>query len=164
MFLAASAALSLGAFWSAYGLRALSAAPGSLPAGRAALWLSNWVWVIPLAALSFLFLLFPTGQLRSARWRPVAWYVAGSFALIGIAALVTATLGWSHPFSQSGSFFTGPIAIIMMAALLISVVAVIVRFARSSGEERLQLKWFVASATVVVVGQAATMLNDTPPS
>ncbi len=160
MFLTASAALSLGAFCNAYGLRALSAAPRSLPAGRAALWLSNWVWVIPLAALSFLFLLFPTGELRSARWRPVAWYVGGSFALIGIAALVTATLGWSHPFSQPGSFFTGPIVIIMMAALLISVVAVIVRFARSSGEERLQLKWFVASATVVVAGQAATMLND----
>ena len=160
LFLTAGVTLSLGAFCNAYGLRALSAAPGSLPAGQAALWFSNWIWVIPLAALSFLFLLFPTGELRSARWRPVAWYVGGSFALIGIAGLVTATLGWSHPFSQPGSFFTGPIVIIMLAALLTSVVAVIVRFARSSGEERLQLKWFVASATVVVAGQAATMLND----
>jgi hypothetical protein len=103
LFLAAGAALGLGAFCSAYGLRALSAAPGSLPAGRAAMWLSNWVWVIPFAALSFLFLLFPTGQLRSARWRPVAWFLAGSFALVGITALVTATLEWSHPFSSPGS-------------------------------------------------------------
>ena len=160
LFLAAGAAVGLGAFWSAYGLRALSAAPGSLPAGRAAMWLSNWVWVIPFAALSFLFLLFPTGQLRSARWRPVAWFLAGSFALVGIAALVSATLEWSHPFTQSGQSFTGLVTIILLAAMLVSVTAVIVRFARSSGEERLQLKWFAAAATVVVVGLAATMLNN----
>jgi signal transduction histidine kinase len=160
LFLAAGAAIGLGAFWSAYGLRALSAAPGSLPAGRAAMWLSNWVWVIPFAALSFLFLLFPTGQLRSARWRPVAWFLAGSFALVGIAALVSATLEWSHPFTQSGQSFTGLVTIILLAAMLVSVTAVIVRFARSSGEERLQLKWFAAAATVVVVGLAATMLNN----
>jgi hypothetical protein len=30
---------------------------------------SNWVWVIPLAILAFVFLLFPTGRLRSPRWR-----------------------------------------------------------------------------------------------
>jgi signal transduction histidine kinase len=160
LFLAAGAAVGLGAFWSAYGLRALSAAPGSLPAGRAAMWLSNWVWVIPFAALSFLFLLFPTGQLRSARWRPVAWFLAGSFAFVGIAALVSATLEWSHPFTQSGQSFTGLVTIILLAAMLVSVTAVIVRFARSSGEERLQLKWFAAAATVVVVGLAATMLNN----
>jgi signal transduction histidine kinase len=160
LFLAAGAAVGLGAFWSAYGLRALSAAPGSLPAGRAAMWLSNWVWVIPFAALSFLFLLFPTGQLRSARWRPVAWFLAGSFALVGIAALVSATLEWSHPFTQSGQSFTGLVTIILLAAMLVSVTALIVRFARSSGEERLQLKWFAAAATVVVVGLAATMLNN----
>jgi signal transduction histidine kinase len=158
LFLAASTALGLGGFLSAYGQHALIAAPGSLPAGRAAMWLSNWVWVIPFAALSFLFLLFPSGELRSARWRPVAWFVGGSFAFVGIVALVSATLGWSHPFSQQGSSLTGPIVIIMLAALLTSVVAVIVRFARSSGEERLQLKWFVASATVVVVGQVGAML------
>ena len=160
LFLAAGAALGLGAFWSAYGLRALSAAPGSLPAGRAAMWLSNWVWVIPFAALSFLFLLFPTGQLRSARWRPVAWFLAGSLVLVGIAALVSATLEWSHPFRQSGQSFTGLVTIILLAAMLVSVTALIVRFARSSGEERLQLKWFAAAATVVVVGLAATMLNN----
>jgi hypothetical protein len=46
-----------------------------LPAGRVFGWLSNWVWVIPIAMLTFLFLLFPTGRLRSRRWRPAAWFV-----------------------------------------------------------------------------------------
>jgi signal transduction histidine kinase len=107
-----------------------------------------------------LFLFFPTGQLRSARWRPVAWFLAGSLVLVGIAALVSATLEWSHPFRQSGQSFTGLVTIILLAAILVSVTALIVRFARSSGEERLQLKWFAAAATVVVVGLAATMLNN----
>jgi signal transduction histidine kinase len=160
LFLAAGAALGLGGFFSSYGVHALSAAPGSLPAGRAGMWLANWIWVIPFAALSFLFLLFPTGQLRSARWRPVAWFVGGGLALVGMAALVFATLEWPHPFRPSGQAFTGLVTIILLAAMLVSVIAVIVRFAGSSGEERLQLKWFAAAATVVVAGLAATMLTE----
>src|SRR5262249_61022556 len=118
LFLMAGAPLGLGGFFSAYGLHALIAAPGSLPAALAGLWLANWVWVIPFAALSFLFLLFPTGQLRSARWRPVAWYVGGSLALVEIAALVVATLGWSRPFSPPGSSINLPLAIIFLPATL----------------------------------------------
>jgi hypothetical protein len=34
----------------------------------------------------------------------------------------------------------------MIAAMAVSVDAVVVRFAHSSGEERLQLKWFAAGA------------------
>ena len=160
LFLTAGAALGLGGFLSAYGQHTLIAAPGSLPGGRAAMWLSNWVWVIPFAALSFLFLLFPNGELRSARWRPVAWSVGGCLAIVWLAALVSATLEWSHPFRQSGQVFAGLVTIMLLVTLLASVTGVIVRFARSSGEERLQLKWFVAAAAVVVAGQAGSMLTD----
>ena len=40
--------------------------------------------------------------------------------------------------------------VVMVAALVVSVAAVVVRFVRSSGEERLQLKWFAAAAVLVV--------------
>jgi signal transduction histidine kinase len=154
LFLVAGLALGLGGFLSAYGLHALVADPGSLPAGRAAAWLSNWIWVIPLAVLAFVFLLFPTGQLRSRRWRPAAWFVGGAFTLIAVDWLVNATRFWSDPFgsaSQSGSpLLLAPLLILMPAALLVSVAAVVVRFARSAGEERLQLKWFAAAALLVV--------------
>jgi hypothetical protein len=46
-------------------------APGSWPAGRVVAWLSNWIWVIPYAMLTLLFLLFPTGRLRSRVQRAV---------------------------------------------------------------------------------------------
>jgi hypothetical protein len=101
VFLAAGAGLALSGFSGAYGLHALVVAPGSLPAGRAVAWLANWVWVTQLAMLAFLLLLFPTGQLRSRRWRSAGWFVGGAFALSGAAVLVIATASWAHPLSQA---------------------------------------------------------------
>ena len=67
--LAAGLTLGLSSFADQYGQRALVAAPGSLPAGP-----GGPVGVrVDLAYLPrygrFLFLLFPTGRLRSRRWR-----------------------------------------------------------------------------------------------
>src|SRR5207253_2380863 len=45
-------------------------------------------------------------------------------------------------------------------ALVVSVMALVVRFARSSGEERLQLKWFAAAALLVVVTLIASFLAN----
>jgi signal transduction histidine kinase len=156
VFLVAGLGLGLGSFARAYGLHALVAAPGSWPAGRAAAWLANWIWVIPIAMLAFLFLLFPTGQLRSRRWRPAAWFVGGAFTFTTVYMLVNATGSWSHPFSFPGEQTQNLLVllttvILLVAALVVSVAAVVVRFARSSGDERLQLKWFAAAALLVVV-------------
>src|SRR5438445_1779136 len=82
LFVTAGFMLGLSAFGSSYALHALVADPGSLPAGRAFAWASNGLGLIPLGMLAFLFLLFPTGHLRSARWRPAAWFVAGAFTLV----------------------------------------------------------------------------------
>jgi hypothetical protein len=127
-----------------------------LPAGQVFAWLSNWVWVIAVAALAFLFLLFPTGRLRSRRWRPAAWFVGGAFALATVGALIVASRLWAHPFASSQvagltALLFLMISFLISAALLVSVVAVVVRFAKSSGEERLQLKWCAAAALLLVV-------------
>jgi hypothetical protein len=122
-------------------------------------WLSNWTWVIAVAALAYLFLLFPTGRLRSPRWRPAAWFAGGTLALAAGGALIAATRLWWHPFASTSlgsldgltSLLVLMTAVLISAALLVSVVAVVVRFATSSGEERLQLKWCAAAALVLVV-------------
>jgi signal transduction histidine kinase len=154
LFLAAGLGLGLGGFLTQYGLHALVADPGSLPAGRALAWVASWTWMIPLAMLAFVFLLFPTGRLRSRRWRPAAWFVGGALVLIAVDLVVHATRFWSDPFSpasQGGSpLALAPLLILLPAALVVSVAAVVVRFARSAGEERLQLKWFAAAALVLV--------------
>jgi signal transduction histidine kinase len=154
LFLAAGLVLALRSFSHQYALHALVAAPGSWPAGRVFGWLFNWVWVIPFAMLAFVFLIFPTGHLRSPRWRPVAWVMAGALALATVGALVAATRIWAQPLTyeigQIGALVLAP-AFIVLAALVASAAALVVRFVRSVGEERLQLKWFAAAAVLVVV-------------
>jgi hypothetical protein len=160
LFLAAGLAQGLSGFSHGYALHALVADPGSWPAGRAAAWLFNISWVVPVSVLCFVFLLFPTGHLRSRRWRPAGWFVGGVFTLAAVWALIAATRSWAHPFTvpftQAGSPVGSPAlylmtAVLVSAALLVSVTAVVVRFVKSSGEERLQLKWCAAAVLVLVV-------------
>src|SRR5215472_8845779 len=164
MFLAAGLVQALSFFSTQYAQHALVAVPGSWPAGRAAAWLGNWIWAIPYALLAFVFLLFPTGQLRSPRWRVAAWSVAGAYALAMADLIVYATRIWRHPFVSYTQSANPPDVnaafVLMIAALAVGVVAVVVRFVHSSGEERLQLKWFAAAALLVIVTIIPWFLTD----
>jgi hypothetical protein len=54
--------------------RLASAAGAVLPGAQFVYWLELWVWMPgTLLPLTFLLLLFPDGQLPSARWRLLAW-------------------------------------------------------------------------------------------
>jgi signal transduction histidine kinase len=164
VFLAAGLGLALNAFCDPYAQRALIAVPGSLPAGRAVAWISNWIFVIQTAALSYLLLLFPTGRLRTRRWRPAAWFMALAFTLIFVTQLVRATRIWAEPFR---AFPRGQVPGVLLATLilvpitlLIGITGLLVRYARSTGEERLQLKWFAAAALLVVATMIPAILID----
>jgi hypothetical protein len=106
-------------------------------------------------------LLFPTGRLPSRAWR---WPVGAIVAAIAIPLAV----GLRHPgpiantvvhnpfsaseLSGSETFWTIGVTLIfasLPAALLLAIGAVIVRFRRSAGTERAQLKWFVAATFAV---------------
>jgi hypothetical protein len=164
LFLAAGLALGLSFFSTQYAQHALVAVPGSWPAGRAAAWLANWIWAIPFAVLAFVFLLFPAGQLRSPRWRVAARLVAGAYALATVDLIVHATRLWRHPFTtytqSSNPPYVNAALVLMIAAMAVSVAAVVVRFAYSSGEERLQLKWFAAAALLVIATIIPSFLTD----
>ena len=164
LFLAAGLALGLNAFAGPYGLHAVRVAPGSLPAGRAVAWLSNWVFVIQAAMLAFLLLLFPNGRLRSRRWRPAAWFVAVVYTSLGLTLIVRATRFWAHPFRPFPDglypWVLTAILILLPATYVIGVAALVVRFALSSGDERLQLKWFAAAALLVVVATSLSSVTN----
>ncbi len=159
LFLVAGLALGVSGFSTGYAQHTLIADPGSLPLGRAFAWLSNWVWIIAVAMLGFMFLLFPTGQLRSRRWRPAAWSAGIAFAVAAVCIVIAASSEWAHPFALSGpespggltAVFFAAATVLLSAALLVSVAALVVRFAKSSGDERLQLKWCAAAALVLAV-------------
>ena len=81
--------------------------------------------------------------------------------VLSVGALILATAGWSQPFEgidvAAGSVSTVAKTVIVIAvlaeivALLLSVASLVVRFRRSTGEERLQLKWFVSAAAVAAL-------------
>ncbi|HXZ76441.1 MAG TPA: histidine kinase, partial [Streptosporangiaceae bacterium] len=112
----------------------------------------------------FVFLLFPTGRLRSPRWRPAAWFVGGTFVLAVADLISYATRIWRQPFVSYTQAATPPDVtaayVLMIAGMAVGVAAVVVRFARSSGEERLQLKWFVAAALLALAVFIPSFLTD----
>jgi signal transduction histidine kinase len=162
LLLVAGLGLGVVSFSRAYAVHTLVADPGSLPAGRAFAWLSNWMWAIPISLLPFLLLLFPTGRLPATRWRPVAWFCGAVLVALAGGAVVHATLSWSRPFARESvlspsTFATTANMVLIIAlfalpvALVLSFVALWRRFAQSRGDERLQLKWFVTAAAFVAV-------------
>jgi hypothetical protein len=130
-------------------------------------WVVNCFWFLFLAlALVYLPMLFPDGRLLSRRWLPVA-IVAGiaPMTVVVLGALqetlpVNAGYRIDNPIGIEGlgNFESLPVFgwltwlfIVGFAGVMASVV---VRFRRSRGVERQQMKWF-ASATVALVGNSA---------
>ncbi|MEJ7755381.1 MAG: histidine kinase [Nocardioidaceae bacterium] len=123
-----------------------------------ALWVGNWAWLFAMVpAFTFLPLLFPTGRPLSPRWGALAWIVAGAvaLALVGSAfkagpldgtPAVNNPLGIDHPAIQIVSVI-GTVSLLPVA--LASIASLILRFRRSFGAERQQIKW-VASAAVLL--------------
>ena len=148
----------------AYAVYALRTAPGSLPGGGLMSWLGNWAWALGLGLLmTFALLLFPDGRLPSRRWRPVAWLSAASIAVIcGLGG------AWSWPQRGLGLLESNEeglenaprlVELLVLAGYpllllcgLASVVALLVRFRRSRGVERQQLKWFTFAGSVTFAG------------
>jgi len=137
--------------WATY---ALDTAPGSLPGGAIAGVVADVVWLPTLVcSTSLVFLLFPDGRLPSRRWRPLA-AVAIALATVGPLGTLLAP-GALHFFPS----IDNPLAVESLASLtrrivdfadgaitptaVLSIVALGLRFRRSSGDERLQLKWIV---------------------
>jgi hypothetical protein len=145
-----------------YAWYALLHEPG-LPGGWAMAWLGQWPWWIAVGLLWFLLLLFPNGRLVSLRWRPVAWALAGDIAALWVWAAFAPrpleAIGLEHltnplGLQQAEAAFTLLIGIAFpIGALLavLSVASMVVRFRRSRGVERQQLKWFTYAATLVTL-------------
>ena len=147
--------LAASTFCTSYALHAIYVAPGSLPGARAALWFVNSFALVPIGTVVFLFLLFPTGRLRSRRWMPVAWFEAAILAFALVAEIVEATRYYSRPFTMYGAGQTPALLqvenLLIPVAILLSVISLIVRFVKSAGDERLQLKWFATAAVLVLL-------------
>jgi hypothetical protein len=129
-----------------------------------AAWLGTLLGLLP-----FLILLFPTGRLPSPHWRPVAWTLG-----LVVGLYLTARLLMPGPVSPglpANSLgvesaeglleLVQAIAGVTTPVLALAVVgSLVLRFRRSRGDERQQLKWltYVVAVDVVMIptlGRAA---------
>jgi hypothetical protein len=140
--------------YSVYGV----ANPGSVPYPVAVGTLGNqWLWTPTVGLLGiYLLMLFPDGRLPSRRWRPLAWLSGVMILLFSVAeGLAPGPLenqgGVPNPFGLEEHPWLADAAIVILPLLplciLASAVSLVLRFRRSGGEGRQQIKWiaFVAS-------------------
>ena len=154
MFIAVGFFLLLPLFATEYALYALYTKPGSLPGGALVAWSATWSWLVGIASLVLAVLLFPDGRLVSRRWRLVALLVVADTALTVLTLAVflwplrglrlvgtweEAALPETSTALQVLSVGFPLLILIMLGALL----SLLLRFRRSWGEERQQLKWVV---------------------
>jgi len=141
------------------------------PFGSAAAWIFSWLDVFHLAPLgTFALLLFPDGRLPSPRWRPVAWGSAVSMGAlaVGLAFLPASIpeIGIPNPLGQSDlggeTLILVSFGFVLLAlSSLLCALSLFLRYRRSSGTERQQIKW-VAFASVFVVCVVAIVVLGVP--
>jgi signal transduction histidine kinase len=151
------------ALGSEYGYWATITHPGA-PGGTFAIWITNWSWV-PIfgVLLTWTFLIFPDGHLPSPRWRPVArasaivtvlWSIA--FALENADYTDAANRAVPNPYTIRPliPLFDAArewLALAFFALVAASIASLIVRFRRSRGDERQQVKWLILAASIFLV-------------
>ena len=148
--------------------------PGFLRRPDLVLAVTGPLWVPGVGLIgTFLVLLFPDGRLPSARWRPLAWLSALTMVLVSTGMLLGPANYADHGFpnlenplgvkgldSFAGLFFV-PIALIPVC-IVASAVALLVRYRRARGIERLQLKWLVAAGAVTALTYVLVMAASLP--
>jgi hypothetical protein len=145
-----------------FAIHAYATRRGSLPGAILAAWYGSWPWWLVLAlALVFTPLLFPTGRLLSPRWRPVAWLAGAATAVATLLTSFQPTLGTfgdqvvMNPIGVTavGDLVNSAVGLALLGLLVLSAVlalaSLVIRFRRSRGEERQQLKWFTYACALL---------------
>jgi len=151
---------SFGMLAGSYARHAFVSASPSLPAATTMGWFSlsfggAWVWI-----LLFIPLIFPDGRLPSRRWRPAAWIVPIVLVLDCVRRAFNPKVPKWEPLPYNPLGLGGMeqllvlldrIANIGIALVLVAAVsAIVVRFLRSTGIERQQVKWLMYAVAQLI--------------
>ncbi len=128
----------------------------------------SWVPIVVLP-VTFLLLLFPDGHLPSPRWRWFAWSLGVALVVVYLSILLYPGLLEESiaPTARNplGIDALGPFLDVAQALILVipigvigSLTSLVLRFRRSSGIERLQLRWLLTAAAFVAVLYSGAMI------
>ena len=142
-----------------------------MPADGVAVWLRGWLWYPGLTLLFVLIpALFPDGRLPSQRWRPIVWAVAtGIVVQLLLVSLSQLWFGFPQtdgPWPVAAWLFgvLVPLSgVLFLLPLFASAAALAVRFRRSTGVARQQLKWFVAAVCLQAALWAGSQVTNLSP-
>ena len=157
-------------FADGYATYGLIADPGSLPHADAFAWVTNWLWVpLLFSVLALLPLVFPDGNLLTRRWRWALRLVLCQIVMlsVGIAFAPGKLEDYDipNPFAVDtpGNVFgvlSGIGFILIFVCLPLVAASIVLRFRRSHGLERLQVKWLAAGAVGVAIAFFASLFLD----
>ena len=150
----------------------LRAATEGWPAGTFAEWVGASAWLASAPGLVLVLLLFPTGRLLGRGWSVVVW--------VSIIGVVVGEPGWALDPGTGQAFVggTNPFAVealptgvlfavgfaLTAAAMVAALASATLRFRRSTGVERQQMKWFALASVllVVVLSVSGALWNAVP--
>ncbi len=160
--------LAIGLFWMETLLE--DSIPGSGPYPLTTYALTQSLWIPPVGLLGiYLILLFPDGKLPSRRWRPLAWLsgvvmVLASLGITFAPGPLEEHPGVRNPIGLEGAPWVATAGIFILLLLplcmLASALSLVMRYRRSVGEEREQIKWIAFAASVVVLLYMITMVSS----
>jgi signal transduction histidine kinase len=149
---------------------AIMVSPPASPLYVLAYWLGSWLWIpATLLPATFVSMLFPDGYLLSPRWRFVAWSAALGIALTTMGVmfypgpLAILGLDQANPLGIPGAApVLDPLLTVGMFFLTVgvfgSLAALLVRYRRSAGIQREQIKWLVYALGISVILSILTSL------
>ena len=145
-----------GATGLAYGLAWYSVSVTRISGGVWLGWFANWSSVLTPVLLGLAFLVYPDGRLPSTRWRwGAALVVAAIVPVVLTSALVPGRIDdvpqLRNPAGVDGAAWLAdlPTDLCYLVILVTASAGVVMRFRRSRGTERAQLKWFAWSAALL---------------
>ncbi len=140
-------------------------------------WVSAWSGYATFTSLVTLTILYPSGRFPSGRWRPPA--IASVIIGAAVTAIAAAAPEVAYNRASSATFVLVPnrfailpdsrlwalvpidLLMLPLAAMLAgAAIGMIVRYRRSAGIVRLQLRWLVASISLVATGAIAGLLSS----
>lgn len=129
--------------------------------------ITSVIWLPMIAIVSLLFLLFPTGSVPGPRWRFLPWIIGSAIALFligsvlapgplvdtGLEGVVIRNPAGIQAMEAVAAVAVGAASAVALICIIPCVAALVVRFVRSRGEERQQVKWlaYVVAAAVMLV-------------
>ena len=136
--------------------------------------MNTFGWLFGILPVIFLLpLLFPDGHLPSRRWRPFLWFIVGFLVVIGLAFFGQRRLTGSNEVDGiANPFYVDAIGrlpsldplinVLFPVIFAVSVLSLFLRFRRSAGVERQQIKWVAFGFSAAFVGIFASEFVKDP--